>query len=371
MEYAELPDATPAAPAKKVSASYPQPAKWNDATAEVRSTAAKNGTGTIEGDWLQVTNLNKGAGFSLADGREFRNATVRLTFTRWANIHLRTSKDFYYSGGAGGGKASIELQGGTAPGQVNPRIATGTPIPNFDGEAEHEVVFAVQGDRITGWLDGVENITAHDGTATSGALSLYFQPADEARYQPRIKKVEYGELPESYPQPPKWTDATAALRSEALANGELVAEGEWLKATVSKGFRLAPGRQIKNPIVRILFSERADLWLKRTQTSTDDTYYGGGLWRNGLKIARNSKVYVPLAENYSVVNRLEGEHEAVFAAQGDTLTLWLDGKQVAASHDAALAVGEVAIFMSKGDPRGDSRIKKLEYGELPDTPPAK
>ena len=158
--------------------------------------------------------------------------------------------------------------------------------------------------------------------------------------------------------------------AEALANGELVAEGEWLKATANREFILAPGLQSRNPIVRVVFSDRAEIWVRRAHTKPDDAFYSGTFRRANAMITLKAKSLLRLAET-PLSDTLEGEHEAVFAAQGETLTLWLDGRQVVTAQDRTHSSGGISLMMSKGDANGDCRIKKVEYGELPDAPPAK
>lgn len=62
------------------------------------------------------------------------------------------------------------------------------------------------------------------------------------------------------------------------------------------------------------------------------------------------------------------QHEAVFAAQGDKLTLWMDGKEIASVRDGSYRTGTMVI-----DFHGNSRLNKIETGE-PETagtnPPA-
>ncbi len=179
----------------------------------------------------------------------------------------------------------------------------------------------------------------------------------------------------TYPQPSKWNDTTAALRSKYVADGLLAADGEWLKATKGTTLTLGGGVQLHNPIVRVLFSNRVDIRLRRTLSKESDTCYVGSIGPNSSVISFNAEVLnAANLENQTPKrsltsktssNRLEGEHEAVFVAQGDTLTLWLDGALMATTQDPTLSSGSIALTL-KDDPGGDCRIKKVEYGELPD-----
>ena len=54
----------------------------------------------------------------------------------------------------------------------------------------------------------------------------------------------------------------------------------------------------------------------------------------------------------------------IFAAQGDQLSLWLDGHEVASARDGTLRAGNVQLGLLDG-----ARIRKVEFGELPDAEP--
>ena len=55
----------------------------------------------------------------------------------------------------------------------------------------------------------------------------------------------------------------------------------------------------------------------------------------------------------------------VFAAQGDKLTLWVGGNEVASVRDGTLRTGTMQIAFHP-----NTRIKKVETGELETAPPA-
>ena len=198
VEYGELPDVAPPIPVPSPASSYPKSAKWIDATTELRSAAVKQGTGVVEGDWLRVDNRDKQVLFTLADGHEFRDVAVRVTFSHGAMVFLRNTKNSRYSGGSGSsGATSIESYQSSGPQKGNVRLINGRTVANYDGGIEHEFVFAARGDQLTTWLDGIENASVRDAIATAGALNLNFWAAANAAAQPRIKKVEYAELPDS------------------------------------------------------------------------------------------------------------------------------------------------------------------------------
>ena len=57
----------------------------------------------------------------------------------------------------------------------------------------------------------------------------------------------------------------------------------------------------------------------------------------------------------------------VFAAQGDKLTLWVDGKEVSSVPDGTCSTGTMQIAFYRNR---NTRIKKVETGELETAPPA-
>jgi formylglycine-generating enzyme required for sulfatase activity len=175
----------------------------------------------------------------------------------------------------------------------------------------------------------------------------------------------------TYPQPAQWMDATAEFRKIHEAAGTLRSDGEWLSSAQPSGvFKVPPGKAYRNCILRVTFSERIDLVLRRRETEGDARYVGA-IWQTDANIGMTGPTYKRIAPHVSFPAPLaKGEaHEAVFAAQGDTLTLWLDGKKVATGNDATLASGSLAVYLTKGDTKnGDGRIRKIEYGELDAAP---
>ena len=230
------------------------------------------------------------------------------------------------------------------------------------------------GDEVTVTADGQVLGTVHDtsqpgvggvmvyATANGYFRDVVFVPLD----------IPGGVAVKGYPQPARWIDAGPYLRKEYLARGELVADGDWLVATADKTMTLAGNASFRNPIIRILFSERVDFASRRGRKDKGDTRYLAGIRQGPPGIGlfdANETHWFDTHRQAPLPGRLDGEHEGVFATQGDTLTLWLDGKLLATVHDSTLSAGAIAIALTKGSPMGDGRIKKVEYGELPDAAP--
>jgi serine/threonine protein kinase len=210
-------------------------------------------------------------------------------------------------------------------------------------------------------LDDVPREKWPEFARASAAPSASTAPAVSSSPSPQVSAPSGA----SYPQPAQWTDATPTFRNyQTSGYGKLVAEGEWLRAEESATLDITDrnNRMLHNCILRARFSDRIDLSLRR-RFAENDTRYMGEISSGGAHIAKSTAGSAKL--NYKPLPAPLGkgtEHEAVFAAVGDQLTLWLDGKQIAIAHDASLSSGTLALSLTKGE----GRIKKIEWGELPD-----
>ncbi len=179
------------------SASYPKPAAWIDATNEVGVKMGDVKAGVLDEGQLRMT---KGASIPVAGGREFHNAVVRITCTHNASIFLRQRDRARYNAMAGSkGGGFIDFNDPAQNANTNVKRENGIPPANFDPEAEHEIVFAVQDDRFTLWVDGVEKTTLRDSTLARGSIGVQVNTADGITGTVRIRKIEYAELPDVPP----------------------------------------------------------------------------------------------------------------------------------------------------------------------------
>ena len=164
----------------------------------------------------------------------------------------------------------------------------------------------------------------------------------------------------THPQPRVWIDDTEKIRS-GLKDGSVVADGEWLVATKNFFTNLGGERSSHDSAVRVVFSNRIMVILRQ---SAKQYVAEGGKHASiylydpathktmGLGEVEMGTAYVP-----------DATHELVFAAQGDQLSLWLDGREVAHVSDATLTAGKMALgLMTGAEPA--PRIKKVEYGDL-------
>ncbi len=168
----------------------------------------------------------------------------------------------------------------------------------------------------------------------------------------------------SYPQPAQWTDGTAGFRQRYLGKG-IEEEAGWLRAPVAQLCVVGEGRLQASPIVRVRFSHGAMISLRRTENT--GARYTAMIHENRARLflAASPVVFLTPEIQMDVGYSFMSEHEAVFAAQGPELSLWIDGRQVAVAHDERLTTGSLAVQMDAGEPRRTCLLKKVEYGELP------
>jgi serine/threonine protein kinase len=247
---------------------------------------------------------------------------------------------------------------------------------------EYELELRVVGQTFTAKLNGKVLGTVTDGTYPQGGFGVAVNDRNappalvkaldvlDLDGLPEADALKLAGLPATYPQPRAWTDVTADFRKKELASGDVVTDGDWLKATRSTTVGVAGGLSFPNHILRVIFSTRVELAVRRQrQVQKDDPdlrYYGQLIHHSAqILLVVGPSATRQLSRGDLGLMDLDGEHEAVIAAQGEELTLWLDGKVVATAHDSTLHDGTLAVGLGKDE----TRIKKIEYGELPDTAP--
>jgi hypothetical protein len=246
---------------------------------------------------------------------------------------------------------------------------------------DYELELRVVGQTLTVKLNGEILGTVTDGTFPEGhvGVAVSGRVIDHNAAPALIKALEVLDLDApggasitpaatTYPQPGAWIDATDEIRTAGLKEGVLVVDGDWLEAKINFWHGLARG-SFGNVVVRIVFSNRVEVHLRHG----GGTYYNGGITANhggiGLRDDRTNSSKHLGDLHLGGVNVEGAAHELVFAAEGDKLSLWLDDKEVANARDGTLTAGtmELALFSDKAS---KARIKKVEYGELPDLAPA-
>ncbi len=167
--------------------------------------------------------------------------------------------------------------------------------------------------------------------------------------------------PATYPQPRVWIDDTESVRWH-LKRGAMVADGDWLAATAHVYATLGGGKSFRDAAVRVVYSGHIGILLRKTNQQ-----YWAEAWKSAsIRIydtAAQKSTYLKDSIDLGPGFAPDAEHELVFAAQGDQLSLWLDGKELASVRGATLPAGRMDLVMLK-DARPAPRIKKVEYAEL-------
>ncbi len=176
----------------------------------------------------------------------------------------------------------------------------------------------------------------------------------------------------NYPVPRQWVDTTPELQETAGRYRFGHIEDRWLKITEDAHFDVAPGREFSDVAMRVTFSGVVGLGLRRTM----DEYYGARVLSDGdavINLGTTNVVEHPdiepvkfsLGKSYDPAK----EHELVFAAQGDVMRLWLDGREVLSFKDATLKKGWLQLRASVSpNPELPARVLRLEYAVLGSAP---
>lgn len=177
---------------------------------------------------------------------------------------------------------------------------------------------------------------------------------------------------QSYPVPKAWVDATPELRSTAeLYHFGRVTE-PWLEIKEDAHLDVAESREFADVALRVTYSG----WVRLGLRGTMDEYYMGEVRPNGdavISIGTTMVVEHPevqpvkfsLGKSYDPAK----EHEMVFAAQGGTMRLWLDGHEVLSFNDTVLTQGRLCLRVNVSpNPEIPARILRLEHATLGSAP---
>jgi hypothetical protein len=165
----------------------------------------------------------------------------------------------------------------------------------------------------------------------------------------------------SYPPPKKWFAAMPHLQKFFSDGKGLVAEGDWYHA--DRNLILGTGKQLlRDCILRVIFSGQVSLVLRRTGGKLDSYYMGVFSSRDAhIDLVKGSEHDITSATMALPEPLAKGaEHEAVFVAQGDLLTLWLDGKEIDSAWDSTFSSGSMAVALNKDE----GQINQVDFGEL-------
>lgn len=176
----------------------------------------------------------------------------------------------------------------------------------------------------------------------------------------------------NYPSPKSWTDTTPELRATAERYHFGQMRDQWLEINEDAHFDLADSCEFSDVAVRVTYSG----WVRLGLRGTMDEYYTGGVRPDGdvsIGLSTTNVVEHPdikpvtfsLGKSYDPAK----EHELVFAAQGDTMRLWLDGHEVLSFKDTILKQGRLYLRASVSpNPELPARVLRLEYAALDSAP---
>ena len=185
-----------------------------------------------------------------------------------------------------------------------------------------------------------------------------------------------GEATKSGPPPQAvWVDAMPELREKVEREKTGAFEDGWLRVNKPSGYDLAYGRSHRDVAVRVTFTGLVAIYLRARPPTGQDKYfhYLGGVGRFGyaymclfdpilLRRVGFEQLQFKLGSEFD----MNGEHELMMSAQGDKLTLWLDGRIVITHNDSALTEGRIglSLYDLKHAPEFAPRIRAVEYCEL-------
>lgn len=176
----------------------------------------------------------------------------------------------------------------------------------------------------------------------------------------------------NYPTPTTWTDDTLGLQATATSYKFGGMKDGWLEIKEHAHHDLAGSREFGDVAVRVTYSG----WVRLGLRGTVDEYYMGEVLPNGdavISLATIGVVEHPevqpvkfsLGKSYDPTQ----EHELAFAAQGDTMRLWLDGREVVSLKDTILTRGRMFLRSLVKPENPPNRILRLEYASLEKNPP--
>lgn len=171
----------------------------------------------------------------------------------------------------------------------------------------------------------------------------------------------------NYPKPKAWMDATPELVATAALYQYGSVKDRWLEIRKNTHLDLADSLEFGDVAMRVTYSGAVSLGLRGTL----DEYYVGEVRPNGdaiIGIATTNVVEHPdikpvkfsLGKSYDSSK----EHEMVFAAQGDTMRLWLDGRELVSFKDSVLTRGRLFLRVRPKPESPLTRVLRLEYAPL-------
>jgi serine/threonine protein kinase len=308
--------------------------------------------------------------------KSLANVAVRLTFQHGGRstvgIKLRIGKTANYN-------AVIRPDGVTEIKLMKDLqetvLAKFDPIPGFDPRVSHVMEFRAQGDVLTLLVDGQTRGSVKDATLVTGSFAVVYG---------LIEKIEYRDLGTARAAlvvagagSDGWTDGLAEwlavpgnVNTGILTQengGWRVAKGESVNLAASQSGKR--GKALANVAVRVTAPAPAS-YLTINLRGQQPLAYSATLLKDGKSQISEMKDGRSLPfENGQFARSPDfdpaGRHVMEFRAEGEVLTLIIDGRTVGTIQDASLSNGNFSVHGSVG-----SVIEKIEYRELPALPAA-
>ena len=146
----------------------------------------------VDGQWLTLAPGKKEHFTNGLSGKPSSDVAIRVIFANKVGVPLRQSDDGSYIVHIASDAKILLYRKGLPNTDLKSGIDLGA---GYVAAAEHEMVFAAQGDKLTLWMDGKEVASVRDETCRAGGMQIAFYPTT------RVKKVEYGELETTAPAP--------------------------------------------------------------------------------------------------------------------------------------------------------------------------
>jgi serine/threonine protein kinase len=351
--------------------------KWVDGLAEwwALPANAQSGLLTKETGGSRVTrDLGVSEFLALGSGKNVAiRATVHAGVTDYWSLFARKTgageATNFYAAGFRGGSALLRMR---VEG-VDQFIRQSAPLMGFSLDRSQTVELRIQGDVLTITVNGKVVARARDDThKDSGTLAIF------AKVGALIEKLEYCDLGADPPSaaPP------SATKEPAVANDQWVdGLAEWwaVPANAQSGLLVKEAgglRVVKNNGSGFHFGKGLDIAVRAKARAPS-----GASWLVGLRAALAKNYTVQLADrgrpttvreaadNVSTILKtldlpadfsIAATHTLEFHAQGDLLTVLLDGTELARLRDNSIAESG-SVYFSAGP---DAIIESFEYREL-------
>jgi serine/threonine protein kinase len=339
---------------------------WQDVTASLREKARHIPGLVAEADAVRLAPNATAIQLRIAEGGA-RAIAVRLTHSGDGQITWRN---------AGGGSAYALCQrtqtifqrhGKDAPEPTKLRPDVPHPI-GYVHSGPHQLTMTLQGPVIRAWGDGLFIGEASDESFAGSAPELYITKWGEVRKVEICDLSAQGTKASSPPANADWRDVTSTLReSVAKKTGYTVdAAGVTRASGAPIGDTMVMGPSEKDRAVRVRYvgQMQVSLWIK---SGAGSAYVLAA--RDRVMIKRQAQKSGEADSVLPSVTHPAGfdpaqPHELMVAVRGAALRVWLDGRNVGETEDAAIRECSFAIV-----PMKDSTVQKVEVAELADASP--